>query len=64
MPYIISDKARMRIKNRRQHILGRIFKLLIFLLLTGVCAVIGFAYLGDLQPDRVEVNQPIDLDVD
>jgi hypothetical protein len=45
-------------------IVGRIFKTLVFLILVGICAVIGFAYLGDLQPDRVEVNQPIELNVD
>lgn len=57
------DQARMRITNRRQTILGRIFKTLVFLILAGICAVIGYAYLGDLKPDRMEVNQPITLDV-
>lgn len=42
----------------------RILKLLFFLIIVGVCAVIGFAFFGDLSPDRVEVNEPIELNVD
>jgi hypothetical protein len=42
----------------------RILKLLFFLILIAVIAVIGFAYFGDLRPDRTEVNQPIELNVD
>lgn len=39
----------------------RLFKLLALLAIIGLIAVIGYAYLGDLQPDRVEVNKPVQL---
>lgn len=41
----------------------RLLKFLGFLIVVAVFAVVGFAYLGDLEPDRVEVNQPIELPV-
>lgn len=40
----------------------RLFKLVFFLIVVGIIAVIGNAYLGDLSPNRVEVNQPVELD--
>ncbi len=42
----------------------RILKLLFFLILIAIISVIGFAFFGDLTPDRTEVNQPIELNVD
>lgn len=42
--------------------MGRLFKLLVFLILIGIVALIGYAYLGDLAPSRVEVNQPVEVD--
>ncbi|MEP5759655.1 MAG: hypothetical protein ABJ327_10220 [Litoreibacter sp.] len=44
--------------------MGRLLKLLVFLILLAAIAVVGYAYLGDLQPDRAEVTQPIDLDAE
>ena len=44
--------------------MGRLFKLIVFLILLAAVAVVGYAYLGDLEPDRMEVNQPIELNVD
>ncbi len=42
--------------------MGRIFKLVLILLVLGAIGVIGFAYLGDMSPDsheqRIEVNLP------
>jgi hypothetical protein len=40
----------------------RLFKALFFLLVIGVIAIIGYAYVGDLSPNRVEVNEPVQLD--
>ncbi|KKK67899.1 hypothetical protein LCGC14_2949480, partial [marine sediment metagenome] len=40
----------------------RILKLLFFLLIIGFIALIGYAYLGDLSPDRSEVVEPVTLD--
>ena len=42
--------------------MGRLFKLLVFLIVMGIAAIIGYAYFGDLSPNRVEVNQPVVLD--
>ena len=42
----------------------RLFKALIFLLVIGFIALVGYAYLGDLEPERVEVREPVSLDVD
>lgn len=41
----------------------RLFKALIFFIVMGIAGIIGYAYLGDLTPNRVEVNQPVILDV-
>ncbi len=41
--------------------MGRLFKLLLFLIVTGIFAIVGYAYFGDLTPNRIEVNQPVDL---
>ncbi|MBC7146615.1 MAG: hypothetical protein H5U24_14615 [Thioclava marina] len=42
--------------------MGRIFKLIVILLILGTIGVIGFAYLGDMSPDsqeqRIEVTLP------
>jgi len=40
----------------------RLLKALVFLILIGIVGLIGYAYLGDLSPSRVEVNQPVTLD--
>ncbi len=40
----------------------RLFKLILFLVVIGALAVVVNAYLGDLSPNRVEVNQPVELD--
>jgi len=40
----------------------RLLKLLVFLIVMGIAAIIGYAYLGELSPNRVEVNQPVELD--
>ncbi|EPX81038.1 hypothetical protein [Litoreibacter arenae] len=40
----------------------RLLKALVFLIVVGIVAIIGYAYLGDLTPNRVEVNQPVTLD--
>lgn len=42
--------------------MGRLFKLLVFLIVIGIVAFIGYAYLGDLAPNRVEVSEPVELD--
>lgn len=39
----------------------RLLKIVLFLILLLGAGLVGFAYLGDLSPDRTEVRQPIDL---
>ena len=40
----------------------RLLKFLVFLIVAGIAAIIGYAYFGDLTPNRIEVNQPVELD--
>lgn len=42
--------------------MSRILKLLVFLLLIGVIALVGYAYLGDLSPEQGDVSDPVELD--
>ena len=43
---------------------GKIFKLVLFLLVAGGIAVVGFAYFGDLSPTQLELRKPVTLNVD
>ena len=45
----------------------RILKVLLFLVVLGAIgfvALLAFAYLGDMSPERGEITQPVTLDVD
>jgi predicted small integral membrane protein len=44
--------------------MGRLFKALMFLIVVGIIAIVGYAYIGDLSPNRVQVNQPVAVDAD
>ncbi|MCX7559941.1 hypothetical protein OS190_10210 [Sulfitobacter sp. F26204] len=49
--------------------MGKLIKLLIFLILVGFVALIGFAYLGpffgaEFAPAQVETRQPVTLGTD
>ena len=44
--------------------MGRLIKLVFLLVILGFIGLVGFAYLGDLSPQQVEVTQPVTLDVD
>lgn len=41
----------------------RILKLLLFLAVLGFAGLAGYAYLGDMTPERIEVRTPVELDV-
>ncbi len=43
--------------------MGRLLKLLVFLILLGFIGLVGFAFLSDLSPNREEVTEPVTLDV-
>lgn len=44
--------------------MGRIFKLLLFLVVLGAVTLVGYAYLGDLSPDQSDMSEPVKLDVE
>lgn len=41
----------------------RIFKILLFLVVAGFAALAGYAYLGDLKPEKSQVSEPVYLNV-
>lgn len=42
--------------------MGRILRWLFYLAVLGAIALAGYAYFGDLSPDRGEVRLPVVLD--
>ncbi|MCV2870722.1 hypothetical protein OEZ71_00265 [Defluviimonas sp. WL0050] len=41
----------------------RLLKLIIFLALVAFIGLTGYAYLGDMTPDRAEISEPVELNV-
>ena len=41
-----------------------ILKIIAVLLILGAIGLVGYAYLGDLDPDQQDVVAPVTLDVD
>lgn len=55
--------------KKRAGQMGRLIKLLIYLVVIGFIALVGYAYLGpffgvDFAPAQVEIRQPVTLDSD
>lgn len=44
--------------------MSRLLKLLLVVVAIGLAALVGFAYLGELTPQREEVSVPVEIDVD
>lgn len=44
--------------------IGWIFKLLAVLVVVGGIGLVGFAYLGDLDPEQRRISQPVTLPLD
>ncbi len=42
----------------------RILKILFTLAVLGFAGLAGYAYLGDMTPERVDVKEPVELNVD
>ena len=42
--------------------MGRLLKLLGYLVVMLVALIIGYAYIGDLTPIRQDISQPVELD--
>lgn len=41
----------------------RILKIILLLAIIGFVGLAGYAYLGDMAPERSEVRTPVELDV-
>ncbi|MFD1912927.1 hypothetical protein [Halodurantibacterium flavum] len=44
--------------------MGRLLKLVLFLLVLGFVGLVGYAYLGDLSPEQREITLPVGLNVE
>lgn len=44
--------------------MSRLLRLLLVVAAVAVLALVGFAYLGELDPVREEVSVPVEIDVD
>lgn len=44
--------------------MARLMKALLYLVVLAGIGLVGYAYLGDLTPERQEVSVPVTLDVD
>ena len=42
--------------------MGRLLKFLIVLIILAFAGLVGFAYFGDLTPERRDVSEPVELD--
>ncbi|MEL6169486.1 MAG: hypothetical protein AAFR35_12410 [Pseudomonadota bacterium] len=42
--------------------MGRILRILLFLIILAGVALVAYAYLGDLSPTQQDVVEPVDLD--
>ena len=53
---------RPQIRGRRgARDMGRLLKLLLFLIVIGAIGLVGYAYLGDLSPEQTDVSEPVEL---
>ncbi len=44
--------------------MGRLFRIILFLIVVGFLALLGFAYLGDLEAPRGEVRIPVEIEAE
>ena len=45
--------------------MGRILlRLVLFLVVIAALGLVGYAYLGDIDPDQTDVSEPVNLDAD
>jgi hypothetical protein len=44
--------------------MGKLFMLVLVLLVLGFAGLVGYAYLGDFAPAQATVTQPVTLDAD
>lgn len=57
------DRARPGNEKKRQDRMLRILKFLFLLVLIAFVGLVGYAYLGDLRPERSDVTVPVELNV-
>ena len=41
--------------------MGRLLKVLLFLIVVAALGVVGYAYLGDLSPDQEGISEPVEF---
>ena len=58
------DRAGPGKDKKRQDTMVRIFKFLLLLALIAFVGLVGYAYLGDMTPERSDVTVPVDLNVE
>ena len=44
--------------------MSRLLKLLLIVVVLGAAALVGYAYLVEIEPVREEVSVPVEIDVD
>ncbi len=44
--------------------MSRFWKAILMLLVLGLIGLVGFAYFGELTPERSDVSEPVTLDVE
>ncbi len=54
----------MRPRQKGNAMMGKLFKLVLFLIVMGFVGLVGFAYIGDLSPDSTNVKKPVLIDVE
>lgn len=59
------EQSRATIENkRRQDRMFRLLKLIFILAILAFLGLVGYAYLGDMTPERGEITEPVELNVD
>ncbi len=51
-------------KKGQRAVIGRIFKLVVVLVILGFAGLTGYAYLADLSPKQEQVTVPVTLNAD
>jgi len=60
----VPQSARTEADMGTRKTMGRLFKLVLFLIVIGALGLVGYAYLGDLSPDQDEVTEPVEFDAE
>jgi hypothetical protein len=50
--------------NEGNAVMGKLFKLVLFVVVAAGVGLVGFAYFGDLSPQWSDIRQPVILEID